>query len=159
MKQKAPNTKAKELIAGLKENWDVVYRDLFWAAEQLRELQLRKERLLSQLDGMLKTFDVLGERPADLRIPPELEFGTKMTIGDAMEKVLKERGPLPKAELMEVLLKGKVLTNRKTSRILLANAITRDGRKRFKVTEDGKVELTEENKKGNLHEANQDRLP
>jgi hypothetical protein len=148
MKQKAPSTKTKELIAGLKENWDVVYHDLWDVGEKLRDLQFRKARLVSQLDGLLKTFDLLGERPTDLRIPPELEFGPKMTIGDAMEKVLKERGSLTKADLMEILLKGKVLTNRKTARILLANAITRDGRKRFRVTADGKVELTEQNKNG-----------
>jgi hypothetical protein len=148
MKKKVTDGNTQELIDRLKDNWDALFMDLFQANHDLEQAQVRKARALEQLDAMLKTFDVLGGRPKDLRIPPELEFGPKMTIGDAMEKVLKERGSLSKAELMEMLLRGKVLTNRKTSRILVANAITRDGRKRFKVMSDGKVQLAEKSKNG-----------
>jgi hypothetical protein len=148
MKKKAVDTKKKALIDGLADSWRVVRNDLRMVKHEIEQLEYRKQLLLTQLDGMLKTFDVLGERPADLEIPPELRFKPKITIGDAMEKVLLERGPLPKKELIEILTQGQVIKNPKNSRILIANAVSKDGRKRFRITQDGKVELAKENKNG-----------
>lgn len=141
MKKKAVDAKT---IETLKTSWNETCRDLFVANRDVRVSQERKRVLLDQLDAMLKVFDVLGGRPEGLRIPPELQFKPDITIGDAMEKVLAERGALPKKELIEILTQGQVIKNPKNSRILIANAITRDGRKRFKVTEDGKVALVKE---------------
>lgn len=144
MKKQEPDTKTKSVVVALKDLWDVVCQDLRQANYELEQAQWRKARAVERLDGMVKTFDALGERPKDLFIPPELRFKQGTTIGNAMQTILRERGPLPRNELMKILLDGHVITNRKNARVLLANAIKRDGRNRFSVTQDGRVELRKE---------------
>jgi hypothetical protein len=144
MKKQKPDTKTKSVVEGLKDTWDTLCQDLRQANWDLEQAQVRKVRAVERLDAILKTFDTLGERPEDLFIPPELKFKQGTTIGNAMQTILTEQGPLPRNELMKMLLDGHVITNRKTARVLLANAIKRDSRKRFSVTQDGKIELRKE---------------
>jgi hypothetical protein len=144
MKKQKPDTKTKSVVEGLKDTWDALCSELRQADWDLEQAQVRKARAVERLDAMLKTFDTLGDRPKDFFIPPELQFKQGTTIGNAMQTILRERGPLPRNELMKILLGGRVITNRKNARVLVANAIKRDGRKRFSVTSDGKVELRKE---------------
>ena len=137
-------TSVKDTVKVLSRNWGTINEELFNINKNLIKLSRRKAELLSQLDGLLRTFDVLGERPDNLIIPPELEHKPEASIGDIMEKILRDDGPLTKSALIERLQKYERL-NTKNARVILANAIKRDGRQRFAV-ENGKVSLAKEGK-------------
>jgi hypothetical protein len=153
---KKPDT--KETIELLKNNWERVYTALYRTRETLKFERSNEKIYLDQLDGLLRTFDILGERPEGIRIPPELQFRSSKTIGDAMEEIIKEKGAQTKKDIAELLIKANFIKNPKNARIVVANAIAKDGRKRFCVI-DGKVILKiaipvnfkskGENKKGN----------
>jgi flagellar biosynthesis/type III secretory pathway chaperone len=135
-------TSFKDTVKVLQKNWEVISHDLWETNRKLESLTKKKTNLLSQLDGLLKTFDVLGERPDNIIIPDELEHLPTASIGDVMEKILKESGSLSKSEIVDRLQKLNRL-NTKNARIILANAIKLDSRKRFAL-ENGKVSLTNE---------------
>jgi hypothetical protein len=108
---------------------------------RLDELEALKKDHLSNMEALLKTLDLLKARPADLFVPPEIKYKAE-SIGDVMEQAIHKLGPMPKAELIAELHKaGKI--GGKNTRVILANAIKRDAKKRFIVRE-GKVTLTDE---------------
>jgi len=140
-------TTLKDTIALLKKNWGTIAFELNTTDGEIRKLQARKAVLLSQLDGLLKTFDLLKQRPDDLIIPVELRSNRKVTIGDFIEGILQEYGELTRAEIEVYLRQRNVGMNLKNARIIIATAIKRDGKERFKVLENGKVTLRKENEK------------
>lgn len=134
-------TPLKDTIKLLQRNWETISLELWKTNNSLKMLSNRKEQLLSQLDGLLKTFDLLGQRPGNLIIPTELIHKPNASIGEVMEKLLKESGPMTRTALIERLRQTGRL-NTKNARVILANAIKRDTRKRF-AEKDGKVFLNE----------------
>lgn len=129
-------TNIKETTKILLKNWEQISLELHKLKQESQSLAMRKEELLSQLNGLLKTFDILGDRPKDLIIPPEIEFKASASIGDTMEAILLQERPLSKGELIRRLQKAGRLDT-KNARIILANAIKRDTKKRFEIVEDG----------------------
>jgi hypothetical protein len=132
-------TNINETIKLLNKNWILLINELDTLNTESDKLESRKKILLSQLDGLLKTFDLLGKRPANLFIPKELKYSANASLGDLIETILKERGTLPKAELLVLLHKAGRLDT-KNARVVLANALKRDTHNRFRV-ENGKVFL------------------
>ena len=137
-------TAVKDAVRLLQKNWETISLDLWKINNELKTLSNRKTDLLSQLDGLLKTFDVLGHRPDNLIVPTELLHKPEAFIGDVIETILKESGPMSRTDLIE-RLKQTGRLNTKNGRIILSNAIKRDKRKRF-VEKDGKVKLATEGK-------------
>jgi hypothetical protein len=140
MKTQEPK-KNTELMKQLQRNWEMVALEISRVEKELNQLGAKRSILLNQLDAILKTFDVLGGRPDNLIVPPELQFKPNTTIGDAMESILKERGPLSKKELISILAGANLIKNPKNARVLIANAISKDSRKRFEISADKKVML------------------
>jgi hypothetical protein len=138
-------TTLKDTVALLNKNWEQISFELRKLNDDLSKAQRRKAELLSQLDGLLKTFDLLKQRPADLIIPPELRPNRKVTIGDFIEGILQEYGELTRAEIEVYLRQRNVGMNLTNARIIIATAIKRDARQRFRVLENGKVTLRKEN--------------
>jgi hypothetical protein len=131
----------KDVIDLLLKRWQTAAKEREKIELEILELEKRKSELLIQQRGLLHAFDALGERPPEIVIPPELFLESRTSIGDVMESLIREHGPMTKADLITELQKvGKVKT--KNARTLLANAIKRDGKDRFRV-ENGKVVLNE----------------
>ena len=137
-------TAIKDTVKVLSKNWETISFELYSVNGNLTKLSRRKAELLSQLEGLLKTFDVLGHRPDNLIVPTELLHKPEAFIGDVIETILKESGPMSRTDLIE-RLKQTGRLNTKNGRIILSNAIKRDKRKRF-VEKDGKVKLATEGK-------------
>ena len=133
-------TAIKDTVELLKRNWEQISRELYATKAEISKLELRHRDLISQLEGLLKTFDVLKHRPKGLMIPPELRFKPDSTLGDSIEQVLAEFGPLTRKALLETLQSAGRLQS-KNPRVVLANALKRDTKNRFEVN-DGKVSLT-----------------
>lgn len=134
-------TSTKDLVRGLEKTWGDISERLFRVRHDIARSEAIKAELLEQLDGLLKTFQTLGHQPTNLIIPPELMFKADASIGDAIETVLKNRGALTRLEIRKELQKAGKLKTR-NARIILANAIKKDGRKRFRL-KDGKIYLNE----------------
>ena len=132
-------TAIKDTVKVLSKNWETISFELYGVNGNLAKLSRRKAELLSQLEGLLKTFDIIGERPDNLIIPPELEHKPAVSIGDIIEKAIRDNGPLTRTQLLEHLRKYERL-NTKNARVILANAIKRDVRNRFP-EKNGKVFL------------------
>jgi hypothetical protein len=139
-------TKLQDTLKLLLKNWETLSLEFNKLKIESRKLDKQKEILLSQLDGLLKTFDILGKRPSGLIIPPELQFKATSSIGDLIETILKERGTMQKAELLVLLHKAGRLDT-KNARVVLANALKRDAKERF-IVEGGKVSLAEKHDVG-----------
>ena len=134
-------TTSKDVTKGLMKSWETISLELTLTRTKLAQLETRKKELLDQLETLLKTFDVVGEKPSSLIIPPELMFEVDASIGDAIATLLRERGAMTRLAIRKELQRaGKITT--KNARIILANAIKRDTRKRFSV-KDGRVVLNE----------------
>jgi hypothetical protein len=80
-------------------------------------------------------------RPDNLLIPFELKFTHPPSLGDLIEEFLMEHGASSKDELVAFLQKEGRL-NTKNVPVVLANALKRDTKNRFKI-KDGKVFLNE----------------
>lgn len=121
----------KDAVTFLDKDWRKISLDLLDVQTQLSTLEEQKKAILDHLRGLLTAFEVLGAKPS-MGIPQELRFGLNASLGDAMEQILLEYGPLAKKILIKELRQGGRLTG-KNARVILANAIKRDGKKRFDV--------------------------
>jgi hypothetical protein len=133
--------KTKPINNALKTGWEQLSFQLSEINFELANLERKKAGILAGLKGILASLDTV---PKDWIIPPEIRFHDKATIGDALELVLRERGALSQREIIDTLLGMRFPLNPKHPHVVIANAVLKDRRKRFKRLKDGRVALTEE---------------
>lgn len=115
--------------------------------QQIKQLEAQRSNILTMLRTVINTLKSLQkDNPSsilkDLDIPSSLRF-ENVSVADAIELMLNEFGDLNRPEIVEKLREAKFPMSEKNARIVIANAITRDAKKRFKVLKDGKVRLEE----------------
>jgi len=96
---------------------------------------------LDDLSTIQKTFPSL-DVPI-MPLPPELQFplGVNTKIGDAIESILKRNGSMRRPALLKLLQVSGIPINPNAPHTVIANAIKRDTKKRFKILKDGRVAL------------------
>jgi len=126
----------------LNKTWQEQYNDLVKTNEQITNLTKQRREILAKLETLSKTHELFGGK--GLKLTPEQKaiLKEKPGIGDTIEAMLKERGPMKKSEVRSELEQKGLLTT-KNARVILANTLKRDKRKRFRV-EDGEVSLRKE---------------
>jgi len=133
-------TTSKEAATLLLKNWHALTKELKLIEESILKNKYRKQEIIGQLEGLLKTFDILKERPDNLEIPYELLYSPDATISDVITKLLIEHGAMTRKELTDILLKMKRLKP-DNARIVLANTVMRGLGKIFKEVDGGKIGL------------------
>lgn len=134
-------TSDKDVVATLVKRWHKASAEREKVELQIRQLSQQRDEIIQIQRQLLASFDIFGGPPLNLTIPTEVTVSPNASIGDLMASMLANRGPMTKAEILTELQKvGKAMG--KNARTLLANAIKRDGEKRFAVKE-GKVFLAE----------------
>lgn len=131
----------KVTIELLDSKWKTLTHDLSVLSEKFSKDQKRRYELIEQLKTLLKTFEIIGEFPDNFVIPKELLPERRGTIGDFIETILDEYGALTRPEIEVYLRQRNVSIGIENARIIIANAIKRDARCRFKILENGKVAL------------------
>ena len=140
-------TTKKDMIKLLSKNWEQINSRLSALTDELKKVQKERYELIAQLSGLLKTFEVLGEHPSNLIIPAELVPKRKGRIGDFIENILEKYGTLTRSEIEVYLRQMNINVSLEHARIVVANAIKRDAKRRFVELEDGKIGLQREYEK------------
>ena len=124
--------------------------------ERIKQIDIELEKLnaergenlynLKLVLEVMKRIRAEGKKTLPLNVPPSLisDPRYKSTIGDAMEVILKEKGALRRREIIELLKQGGNLLKTKNPHIVIANAIKRDGKRRFIKLADKRIRLTTE---------------
>jgi hypothetical protein len=133
--------KTKKVNKAIEDGWGLLSLQLSQINFELANLERRKAGILAGLRGILASLDNI---PENWLIPPELRLAENATLGDALESILKERGALSQREIIDALNGMRFPLNPKHPHVTIANAVSRDTRKRFKRLKDGRVALTEE---------------
>ena len=133
-------TTSKDAATLLLKNWHTLTKELSKIDADALDLEKRKQEIISQLDALLKTLDVLKQRPADLDIPLALLYRPGSTISEVIVELLFKYGAMTRKELADILPKtGHVKS--KNARIVVSNTVKRELGKRFKETGGGKIDL------------------
>lgn len=147
-------TALQDSIKLLTKNYEGLLERIKGLGQTIGHMEQERTELLAQMDALLITMQFLKKQNPSLKlpemeIPPEIKFNTRgiVTLGNAIESILRERGELSRLEILEELRKQNFEIKSKNARIVLANAIKRDSRKRFIETENGKIALRKENEK------------
>lgn len=137
---------AEHIMKVALQTWNKLTKDLAELNKEFDRLKLHKGFLLVQLQTVLESIKRLKETEPhlkfpELEIPPELLFSPDMTIGDAMEIMLKERGPLTQREIINLLGPTDIRISKSNPHVVIANTIRKDKRNRFRRLKDGRVAL------------------
>jgi hypothetical protein len=110
-------------------------------SEQIEALEKRKAALLRVKNDLADL--IIAKTGNAPRLPQALlfDFAPNTKIGDAVEVILQEKGPLHTKDIFEILKNSKVSISSKHPRIVLINAIKRDTQERFKVLKDLRIDL------------------
>lgn len=113
---------------------------------EIKALDRRRELKIHLLATTIRLRQELGVDENGLALTPEIEavLNPHFTIGDAIERILKECRPLTRAEILAKLKQAKVPISETNARIVVFNAVTRDKKNRFIILENGKVTLRKE---------------
>jgi|SRR5208283_2157160 len=134
----------KDNFKQLSNKWQRLAAELSNISAKANDLQSRRYEVIGELNGLLKKFEMMGTFPDNFVIPQELVINPKVTIGDFIEVILKEYGTLKRSEIEVYLRQRNAHVSLENARIVIANAIKRDTRCRFKVLKDGRVSLNKQ---------------
>jgi hypothetical protein len=116
---------------------------------EIKELREKEAQITAHIIQIVRLYsDFWRESPVAKRLISEhpflhflVEFSSIPSIGDAAFKILEERGPLAKKELVQELLESGIGISEKNASTVLGTAIKRDTQKRFIVRKGGKITL------------------
>lgn len=116
--------------------------------KKIEELYAQRKKLVYELSLAAEAFKRLRDSDPKLDLP-QLEYPAEIsanprysaTIGDAIEAVLKQRGPLPRKDILKYLQESGVKISEKNAFIVVSNEIKRDPKNRFNVLMNRKVAL------------------
>ena len=116
---------------------------------EIKELSAKEAQIAAHIIQIVRLYsDFWRESPVAKKLISEhpflhflVEFSSTPRIGDAVFKILEERGPLAKKELLQELLESGIGISEKNASTVLSTAIKRDAKKRFSVRKDGKIAL------------------
>lgn len=118
---------------------------------KIETLQKHRSAILRQIRKVFRPYSI--EQPKDndlvstyLRMLMDEEgiVRSDMTLGDAMEKIIKEHGPQSQKDLIERIRAAGIRLSERNPYISLGAAIRNDAKKRF-VRVEGRVALRKEN--------------
>lgn len=136
------------MIAELARGWYTNVAKLKELVTQIALLKQAQDMILDQIDKSTRLLhDIRDEYPKIkapiLVLPLELRFvaNPNLTIGDAIEMLLIEHGPMMQREIIDALKKSGMRMSSKNPHVVVANAVKRDAKNRFKRLNDGRVAL------------------
>ncbi|HUL44134.1 MAG TPA: hypothetical protein VLY03_07225 [Bacteroidota bacterium] len=133
-----------EEIAAVTRKLEELSSELKDVEKKIPDLLHRQNEIIAKMETLKNAYNILtgSEYPEKRVLMGEHDqFQSGMTIGDAIELVLRARGPLTRSQLLIELLNHGVSLGETNPRGSLHNAIKRDARKRFEVLENGRVFL------------------
>jgi hypothetical protein len=143
----------KEFIKSLVKEYKESRQELRLITDKINTLTRQKNIEVEKLALICRARDMFLENGMvsgfpELPVIPEVELlnNPQPTIGDFIEKILKESGTMTSTEIRCKLLEANVPISKTNARIVVFNAIRRDKRNRFTVLKDGKIALRNENK-------------
>jgi hypothetical protein len=95
------------------------------------------KKLLEKLDKPL----ILGSSRSHSSVELISGLNENTQLGDAIETILRVKGPLFRKEIIDWLRRYRVRISLKAPQQVLANAIKKDKKRRFETLEDGRVAL------------------
>ena len=139
-------TSADHIMKTAIQSWKKGVKELAGLNKDLDRFRSQKQLLLFHLESLLESIIHLKETEPQLKfpkleIPPELLFSQNTTIGNAMEIMLKQRGPLTQREIIDWLREAKIRISERNPHVTIANAIRKDKKKRFRKLKDRRVAL------------------
>lgn len=117
---------------------------------QIMVLQQKKAEAVKKLEDFLKYIKKMSGKK-DLALDSMFDRSRQpvhshMTIGDAVEALILNEGAQTQTELIKKVKAAGIRVSEKAPYVVIGNAIRRDSRKRFKILNDGRVDLR--NRKG-----------
>jgi hypothetical protein len=138
-----------DLLQELARRWNNNLQKITVLNTTIVSLTDERNSLIDEMQSTSKLFSTIRkERPdvklPELIVPVNFNFAANpnLSIGDAMEMLLRERGPLTQRQMIDAIHEGGLHINSKHPHIVMANAIKRDAKKRFVRLKDGKVGLS-----------------
>jgi len=108
---------------------------------KIENLAKRQHKLNEERDRIIRSLTVVTfPNPA-----ASFSLSPNMTIGDAMENILRIIGTATQKELIKILNDAFVPISSKNAYVVLANLLIRDAKKRFVKMKDGRITLRKEN--------------
>ena len=140
---------AAELLAKYVTDY---YRDYMTITKEIQSLQMKKAEIVKKMDEFIENLSVLSGLPKERWEKSMLNVHFSLigkSIGDAIELIIKSEGPQTQKALIDKMRAEGVKISAKAPYAVIKNAILRDSRKRFKLLDDGRVDLgkRKENKK------------
>ncbi|MGA9363777.1 MAG: hypothetical protein WBW16_05345 [Bacteroidota bacterium] len=146
MKTKLPKP-LRKLMNTAKQHIDRI-KEIDDQIAKLRNERNQHVEAIGEINNVLRTVTKHFVPSAKLIDASEIAPGgfvalkSDMTIGDAMEQILKVKKAATQKSIIEALTQAGIRISKNNPYIVLGNAIKRDGKKRFRV-ENGKVLLNE----------------
>jgi hypothetical protein len=136
-------TSIESTMKTIKQEWDTLYDELLHIDEKTAALAKRRREIAQKLQILSDTHLMLGGKRPLLTPEQKVLSRESSSLGDIIEAMLKERGAMEKDELQSELERIGRITS-KNARVIFFNAVMRDSKKRFRITQEGKVDLRRE---------------
>ncbi len=138
----------EEIMEELARRWHDNLAKIATLNSQIRALTQTRDIFINEMQLTNKAFMRIREdhpsiKLPKLQLPSEFQFAINpdLTLGDAMEILIKERGALTQRELIDAIQAGGLSISAKNPHVVIANAVSRDSKKRFVRLANGKVSL------------------
>ncbi len=138
----------EELLEELARRWHDNLAKIATLNSEIRTLTQTRNVLIGEMQQTNKLFISIREHHPNIRLPKlqlpsEFQFAVNpdITLGDAMEILIKERGTMTQRELIDAIQAGGLSISAKNPHVVIANAVSRDSKKRFVRLANGKVSL------------------
>ena len=137
-----------DMLRELEIRWNAEAARLVEITKQIEALKQIQAGHLTYIDQITRLFhNIQADFPTiklpKLVLPLQIRFiaNPNLTIGGAMEMLLIEHGPMTQRDLIDALKKGGMRISSQNPHVIVANAVKRDARNRFKRLNDGRVAL------------------
>ncbi len=148
-KKTTDNYSIDGVINELSIRWGEDMSKLVDVLEKIETLENVRNMLLTEINEIIRILQEAKVNGLDIEIPNlviplkfRFSITPNLTIGDAMEMLLLEEGSLHQKEIISKLKEYGFELNSKNPHIIIANAIKKDSRERFRRLNDGRVSLT-----------------
>jgi hypothetical protein len=131
---------------------------LFAQLEEIRakqaEFEEKAQSLLGRIKAMTEAYEKIAGEPPTIPYPAAIAgkyekrpvVGPNARIGNAMQSILEEYGPLAASELIPKLRERNVRLSERSPNAVITMTIRQDQAKRFKRLADGIIRLAKEGK-------------
>ncbi len=143
-KNDSTRTAATEMMEGVGAFVNNYHEEFMELTEQINSLQLKKAELVKKMDEFIDNLASVSGLPKERLQKKYLGKHFSLigkSIGDALELILITEGAQRQKDLIHKMRAEGVKISEKAPYAVIKNAIMRDKRKRFKMLDDGRVDL------------------